>query len=301
MLNFPAVIAPRLRHWALALAIGLLAACGNSSGNDQTMQATPAAEMAPATSQTAVAEDISDAAADTVDEAGAATVAEAEPPAAAEEPDVQEQPAPASGGEELKLASAETAPAPANWRYREGRDFKVLTTAQGTTGGPGTIEIAEAFWYGCPHCYQFDPVIQDWAKKQPEDVSFVRLPVTWNPTHQIHARLYYTAMALGKIEEMHSAIFRELHIEGRMLATEKDIQAFFSRFGVSAEEFQKTFRSFAVEGHLKRAKELTERYQIRSVPLLIVNGKYSTDAPGVKSLDDMVAVVSELVERERQR
>lgn len=285
MLNPSGAIASRLHHWALVLAVGLLAACGSPSGNGTSVEPTP--PPAPAAGK---AEQAPAPAADT-----------AKPAASPAPAGVQESAAADTGGEQLKLASAAAPAGEPNWRFKEGTDFKVLTTAQGTTGAPGKIEVTEAFWYGCPHCYQFDPLLQEWVKKLPADVSFVRLPVMWNPTHQIHARLYYTALALGKIDEMHSAIFREMHVEKHMLTTEDEIQAFFARFGVSAEEFRNTFRSFAVESQLKRAKELTERYQVRSVPLLIVDGKYSTDAPGIKNLEDMLAVANELIERERRR
>ena len=112
----------------------------------------------------------------------------------------------------------------------------------------------------------------------------------WNPTNQIHARLFYTAEALGKIDEMHSAIFREIHVNNKMLTDEDEIQDFFGKFGVSAADFDKTFRSFAVEGQLARAKDLTKRYEIRGVPVIIVDGKYTTNAPGIKTHDDMLAV-----------
>lgn len=205
-------------------------------------------------------------------------------------------------GQSLVLADAAAAtPQPEKWRFKAGQDYLVLASAQGTSSSPDKIEVAEIFWYGCPHCYNLEPRVSEWGKKLATDVSFVRIPVMWNPTNQIHARLFYTAQALGKLEDMHEAIFREIHVNKKMLAEETEIQAFFERFGVSPADFQKTFRSFAVEGQLRRAKDLTQRYQIRSVPQMVVNGKYSTDAPGVKSFDDMFAVVAELVERERQR
>jgi thiol:disulfide interchange protein DsbA len=278
------------RHALAAAVIALLAACGGQQGNEG---ATPAADTAagPATAAPAApAAPAAEAPAPAPAEAGAAAAAPAS---------VQETTADAGGGEQLRLASAAD-PEP-QWRFQEGQDFKVLTTAQGITGTPDKIEVAEAFWYGCGHCYQFDPVIGDYAAKLPADVRFVRIPVMWNPTNQIHARLYYTAQALGKLEEIHTAVFREIHVNENMLTKEEDIQALFGKFGVSAEDFQKTFRSFAVEGQLKRAKDLTERYQVRSVPMLIINGKYNTDAPGIKSYDNMLQVVSELVERERRR
>jgi len=283
--------AANARGWLSVAALMLLAACGSPPGESNAM--TPAATANPAP-EAAVA----------APQDGAPAAAQVEQPAPkGNSAGVQETTGSTTGGE-IQLASAATpaAPAaPAQWRFQEGRDFKVLTAAQGTTSSPDKIEVTEAFWYGCSHCYQFDPLVSDWAKKLPDDVTFVRLPVMWNPTNQIHARLYYTAQALGKIEEMHAAIFREIHVSNNMLTTEEEIEKFFGRFGVSPDEFRKTFRSFTVEGQLKRAKELTARYEVRSVPMMIVNGKYNTDAPGLKNFDDMLAVTAELIERERRR
>jgi thiol:disulfide interchange protein DsbA len=100
---------------------------------------------------------------------------------------------------------------------------------------------------------------------------------------------------------MHEAIFREMHLNQKMLSTEEEILEFFARFGVAESDFQNTFRSFAVDSKLNRAKSLTQRYKIRSVPLLVVNGKFVTNGPDVKSFDDMIAVADELVDRERRR
>lgn len=273
---------PRLRRSLSAALLVVLAACGSPSGNSNA-----APQAAPTTDHTTDSGQ---------NPAGQQAATEPAAPVAAKE--VQESTA-TGGGEQIRLASAGDPGMLA--RFREGQDYKVLTAAQGTTGSPDQIEVAEVFWYGCPHCYQLDPILQDWAKKLPADVRFVRLPVMWNPINQLHARLFYTAQALGKIEEMHAAIFREIHVNGKTLGTEDEIRSFFGKFGVSSEEFRKTFRSFAVEGQLKRAEDLTQRYQIRSVPVLVVNGKFSSDAPGIKSFQDMIAVVDYLIGQERHQ
>ncbi|UCG72193.1 MAG: thiol:disulfide interchange protein DsbA/DsbL [Chromatiales bacterium] len=191
------------------------------------------------------------------------------------------------------------APVNTNWQYETGKHYSQLTSAQGTTGGPGGVEVTEVFWYGCPHCFSFDPIITRWEDEQPADVRFVRLPVMWNPTNEIHARMYYTAEALGKLDEMHQAFFTALHRDGKTLTREDDIRKIFADFGVSKDEFDNTFRSFAVESKLNRAKSLTQRYRIRSVPVIVVDGKYVVDGPEVKSYSDMLAVTDELVAKER--
>lgn len=208
----------------------------------------------------------------------------------------------AAGPGQIVLADSKpeaASEAPREWRYSEGKYYETLTTAQGTSSSPDKIEVAEIFWYGCPHCYRFDPYLKRWKAELPDDVSFVRIPVMWNPTNEIHARIFYTAEALGKLDEMHDAIFEEIHRNNRTLTQEADIRAFFGKFGVSSEEFNNTFRSFAVESKLKRARNLTQRYRVQSVPLLVINGKFVVKGDEVKTFDDMIAVADELIERER--
>lgn len=277
-------------------AVLLSAGCG---GNNETAPATkPAAETQ---------------AADTATDDTASNEAVADQAAPADIPDVEaaaldtvETAADddaAAKSSPIVLAEGDKTPAAkksqADWKYKEGSHFSVLTTAQGTSSSPDKIEVAEVFWYGCPHCFNFDPYLSRWQENIADDVSFVRIPVMWNPTNQIHARVFYTAEALGKLDEMHEAIFREMHQNKNTLMNEADIRAFFNEFGVSNDEFDNTFRSFAVESKLKRARNLTQRYRIRSVPVLVVNGKYVASGDAVKNFDDMLAVADELVERER--
>src|SRR5438034_9784309 len=44
----------------------------------------------------------------------------------------------------------------------------------------GQIEVLEFFWYGCIHCYQLEPVIENWEQKLPADVQFRRAPAAHN-------------------------------------------------------------------------------------------------------------------------
>ena len=68
---------------------------------------------------------------------------------------------------------------------------------------PGKIEVVELFWYGCPHCYSFDPILQSWVKDLPADVDFWHSPAAFNATWKMHAQAYYTFKALKIAEKMH--------------------------------------------------------------------------------------------------
>lgn len=275
----------KLRYLMLALFAVILSACDNS---EQVAQEEPTAEEstvadAPAASESEIAE------IEALEEAGASATEETAE--AVEEPAVVVE-------EEIVLA--ETTPAvQQNWKYKEGENFRRMTTSQGTSSPPEKIEVAEVFWYGCPHCFDFDPVLEEWKAELPDDVSFVRIPVVWSPTHQVHARMMYTAEALGKMDVMHEAIFEAMHQQGKRLTSEDEIVALFTDNGVTEEEFRETFNSFGVTSSVKRAENLGRRYGVRSVPIIIVNGKYATDGPGNKTYDDIIRVTEELVARER--
>jgi thiol:disulfide interchange protein DsbA len=279
------------RNLLLASVAIFFSACGGGSETDQALDIEPAAETATAPpTEAEIAADSTETVVPAVLEAVEESTGET---------DTTSSPA----DEAIVLAKTESPAAledAPQWQFSEGQHFTMLTTAQGTSSAPDVIEVAEVFWYGCPHCFNFDPYLKKWAPELPDDARFIRLPVMWNPTNQIHARIFYTAEALNKLDVIHDAIFKEMHVNRKQLTSEDDIREFFARFDVSEEEFNSTFRSFGVESKLKRAKNLTQRYRIQSVPLLVINGKYLTTGPGVKNFDDMLAVADELIERERQ-
>jgi thiol:disulfide interchange protein DsbA len=195
-------------------------------------------------------------------------------------------------------APADAEPAPTSERFQLGTNYIRLSPTQPTSSSPTVVEVAEVFWYGCPHCYHFDDYLKKWNATKAAYVHFVRIPAVWNPLLRLHARAFYTAEVLGKGDEMHDAFFNAIHVEHNPLDSEDKLAEFFGRFGVDAETFKRTFDSFAVQEKLQRADELNRRYRIESVPSLVVNGKYVTNGNMVASFDDMLALVDELAASE---
>ena len=208
----------------------------------------------------------------------------------------------------LMLARAETAQPAGDWQYSEGRHFQRLVPAQPTVGGADKVEVAEIFWYGCSHCFDFEPHINRWvANDMPANARFVRIPAVWNPLVKLHAQLYYTEQVLaanGKLEDadgFHSAVFNEYHRRGNRLASVDAIRGLFERFGVSAADFQEAWDSFEVDQRLRVAEDLARRYGITGVPTVVVNGKYRTGASEAGGYPELLDVIEELVARETVR
>src|SRR5690606_22550054 len=126
------------------------------------------------------------------------------------------------------------------------------------------VEVTEAFWYGCPHCYQAEPFLERWLASKPDYITFVRLPITWDQVAIAHARLYYTVEALDKVDEMHTAIFDAIHQDRNPLLSEEALVELFGRFGVSKEQFLEVWESEDIlEAKLPRAFEFMQRYEVR--------------------------------------
>lgn len=198
-----------------------------------------------------------------------------------------------------EIPASDAADAPTTGRFEMGVHYERLSPTQPTSSSPDQVEVCEVFWYGCPHCFNFDPLLESWRETQPPHVSFVRVPAVWSPLLQLHARAFYTAEALGKGAEMHAEFFREIHERGNPLDSEAKLTEFFGRFGVEAAAFKTTFDSFAVHAKVQRADELNRRYRIQSVPTIVVNGKYTTGGGQVGSYEELLALVDELVAAER--
>lgn len=184
--------------------------------------------------------------------------------------------------------------------YKEGVEYERINPAVPTSTGSGKVEVVEMFWYGCPHCFHFEPLLQKWLKKKPANVEFVRIPATFYPLWKLHARIYYTEQVLGLGEKLHQAIFDTYHLQRNRLATEQAIRKFFVAHGVKGSDFDDVFHSFAVETKLSRAADLVQRYGISGVPTMIVNGKFRTSNK-LSGPDEMLKVVDYLVRKESKK
>jgi len=182
--------------------------------------------------------------------------------------------------------------------YQEGKEYLVLANPQ-PTSTDDSIEIVELFWYGCPHCYQLEPLMAEWLASKPDDVEFVRMPAVLGPSWELLGKAYYTAELLDVNDQVHLALFDALHKDRKKIRDEAEVQALFVEQGVSAEDFRNTFNSFAVNVKLNHAKQMTKRYAITGVPAIIINGKYSTSASQAGTNEKAIKVMDYLIVQER--
>lgn len=180
----------------------------------------------------------------------------------------------------------------------EGIEYKRISPPQPTDSGD-KIEVIEMFWYGCPHCFHFEPRLNEWLQKQkPANVVFKRIPADFNGRWETLARAYYTAKVLGVADRVHEDLFNAIHVKGKRMDSEAQLADFFAAHGVPRDKFKGAFHSFAVDAKVRRAQDLTRRYGIDGVPALIIDGKYRTDATMAGSQAAMIDVLNYLIKKE---
>jgi thiol:disulfide interchange protein DsbA len=273
---------------AASIVLLFLVACGQEEQTAPAVEEQPAVDVETVDAATdAVADD------ETVDE-----VLEVVEESAAE-PEANEQ--------AIMLAQADTKPAQQEWQFTEGEHYHRLVPTQPKIGGADKIEVAEFFYYQCPHCFTFEPIIKAWVENKPANVRFVQVPAMWNNALVLHGRMFYTNEVLarnGIIKDeaaFNTAVYEEIHRRNNRLMSETSIQKLFERFGVSAFDFGATWNSFEVDQKMRVASDLARRYGIASTPTIVVNGKYRTGGAEAGSYPRLLELIDELVARESIR
>ncbi len=205
------------------------------------------------------------------------------------------------------LANAAEKPAPASptaGSYEEGKQYEIIPGTTKPT--PGTkIEVTEFFWYGCGHCFAFEPILEPWAKKLPDTVKFTRSPAMWPQRRpglpedlmSLHAKLYYTALATTNLPKLHPIFFEALQKQGKQMIDPKEIGEVVTAAGLDGAKFIATMNSFAVQSQVTQADARQRMAKISGTPELVVGGYYKVSAGKAGGQKEMLEVVDFLVKK----
>ncbi len=181
--------------------------------------------------------------------------------------------------------------------FKEGEHYERITP-EVATHSDGKIEVVEVFWYGCHHCFSFEPHINKWLKSKPDNVEFRRVPGVFARNWIPHARAFYTAEVLGVLDVIHAPLFEAIHDEGKRIGDEDSLARFFAEHGVADADFREAYNSFSVDTKTRQALTASKEYGISGVPSVIVNGRYRTSARLAGTYENLLKIVDALVDKE---
>ena len=185
----------------------------------------------------------------------------------------------------------------AQMAFVEGSDYQLITPAVKTTQ-PDKVVVTEIFWYGCPHCFRFEPYVEKWSAKLPDGVVFEQVPSSLNPRWTEHARAYYSFQLMGQLEQTHRAFFDAIHLKRERLNNLDTIAGFVAERGLDEKVFREYYSSFPVETQIRKNLQREKRYGHNGVPAVIVNGKYLVSASLAGSNERMIQIMNFLVAQE---
>lgn len=197
----------------------------------------------------------------------------------------------------LSLQSVVIAQSPT--KVEEGFDYRTLPIAQ-PIDVKGKVEVLEFFWYGCPHCFEFEPDLKAWMKRQNKDVVFKKIPIAFREELMPHSLLFYALESMGKGEALNDKVMFAMHRENRKLLNENEIADWVAAQGIDRNAFLAAYRSFAVLSKARAANQLGNAYRINGVPTVAIQGKYITSPSIAGTRAKSIQVMDFLVEKVRK-
>ena len=179
-------------------------------------------------------------------------------------------------------------------RPTAGLDYTELKPAQ-PVETQGKIEVLEFFWYGCPHCYTLEPLLEQWIPTLPADAQFRRIPAVFNDQWARDAGIYYAFDALGVVGKVHRPFFDAIHRDRLRTDNPEALAEWLQRNNVDSRKFDETLKSFGVQSKVRRAKQLSVAYRIDGTPALAVHGRYTVSAEQARTQKGMLTVAEYLI------
>jgi thiol:disulfide interchange protein DsbA len=178
--------------------------------------------------------------------------------------------------------------------FVEGVDYKVISPVV-KTSHPDKVVVTEIFWYGCPHCFRFEPYIERWEKSIPDGVVFEQVPSVLNPSWSTHARTFYALKFMGVLEQVHKKLFDAIHVKRKRLNSIDQLAKFVADQELDEKLFRDSYASFPVDTQIRKNTQIEKRYGHSGVPAIIVNGKYLASGSMAGSNDRLIKIIDYLV------
>ena len=180
-------------------------------------------------------------------------------------------------------------------QFTEGQHYQVLDTKPSSSP-----TVTEYFSFYCPHCYNFEPIMEQVKQRIPDNAKFQKVHVSFMGGNMAvsMAKAYATMVVLEVEETMIPVMFRQIHEFKKAPRNDQALRQIFTDHGVDPEKFDAAFNGFVVDSMQRRFDKAFRDAGLSSVPSVVVNNKYlATPDESIKSLDDYMQLVNFLLKK----
>tara|TARA_Y200000002_G_C22580429_1_gene620636 strand:+ start:373 stop:1002 length:630 start_codon:yes stop_codon:yes gene_type:complete len=185
----------------------------------------------------------------------------------------------------------------AKGEFAEGVHYEKLEPPLKEVNDSSKLEIVELFWYGCPHCFEFEPYLKRWVNQNDKKVNLTQVPAVFSKNWIPHAKAFYSAQNVGYFDTLHENLFKAIHVDRKKVYTKSKLIKFASDIGIPRNEFEKSFSSFKTDLQVKKAMAITKSSGIRGVPAIIVGGEYASSPRMAGSYKKLIEVIDYLAKK----
>jgi thiol:disulfide interchange protein DsbA len=188
---------------------------------------------------------------------------------------------------------------------KNGAEYLTLQAPQPVQATGNKVEVIEFFMYHCPFCFQLEPDLAAWVKKQGDNIQFRRVHFPFTGPLDPEAHLYLTLEAMGKQEALHDKVLHLIHVERFRVTNDASALELAAKVGLDKAKVLEYWNSFGVMTKMKRLGAIAAAYKVENAPTLVIDGKYVTSPsivgganPGIPSnmvLKSSIATLDALI------
>lgn len=177
-------------------------------------------------------------------------------------------------------------------QFEEGTHYKVLDVEKSATS-----KVTEFFSFYCPHCYKFEPVIDNLKASLPDSATFEKVHVAFMGSDMAvpMAKSYATMVAIDAEKTMVPAMFKQIHELRSAPQNEQALRQVFIDNGVDADQFDSAYNSFVVNSMQRGFDKQFEKSTLTGVPGVLVNDKYIVKPDQIRSFEEYNQLVNYLL------
>lgn len=157
-------------------------------------------------------------------------------------------------------------------------------------------DLIEFFTYGCMHCQAFHPELMKWKKKN-ADKTIAYVPVVWNETTEMHAKVFYLIQSYPNAEQVHHQLFDLVKGFSRTDSLEEQkvkFIDFLNQKGIQPIDVLNALDSSELDSKTASSVMLAKRFEVSGTPSLIVNGQYRVNNKALTDKKQLLQIVDEL-------
>jgi protein-disulfide isomerase len=151
-------------------------------------------------------------------------------------------------------------------------------------GSPNApVVLVEFYDYGCPHCRDALPILEQEVDQHPKDVVlYFKLYPLRKETMEA-AKASVAAFRQGKFKEMHQTLFAHQGAQSK-----DDVMGYAKELGLDMVKFEKDLNDPATEAKVMANKDEGTKAHLEGTPTLYLNGHQFVDMLTLDSLNDWI-------------